>query len=352
MARKNTRPKESPSLYASPGTLLFYLEPYHEWQLVRGFSEHTFARGLNHLRKFIRFCEERGVNTPEEVSRQVVERYQRHLFHAETPAGNPLSIRAQLSYLLTVRGFFRYLAKERILLYNPTADMDLPKVGKRLPRNVLTVQEAEAVLAGPEVEEPFGIRDRAILEVLYSTGIRRMEVVNLKRYDVDIDNRTVFIREGKGKKDRMVPIGERAVLWLSKYLREVRPRLVVEPDPQVLFLTHAGEFIAPNYLTEIVQRYVEKSGIGKKGSCHMFRHTMATLMLEGGADVRYVQAMLGHSQLSTTEIYTHVSIRKLKEVHEKTHPARMKPAAWIDPPVNTENAPASEDREKEKPSFP
>ena len=162
-----------------------------------------------------------------------------------------------------------------------------------------------------------------MLEVLYSTGIRRLEVVKLKLTDVDLDGRTVFIFEGKGKKDRMIPIGERAVLWVRKYLAEARPRLAREPDEGFVFLTNVGEFLAANYLTEIVQKYVDKSGIGKPGSCHLFRHTMATLMLEGGADVRYVQAMLGHSQLSTTEIYTHVSIRKLKEVHDRTHPAKV-----------------------------
>lgn len=322
MAKKHTAPIPSPSLYASPGTLLFYVEPYHEWQRVRGFSEHTLKRGVYHLRHFIRFCEERGINNPEEVTRQVVERYQKHLYHAKSSKGEALTIRAQLSYLLAIRGFFRFLAKARYLLYNPTSEMDLPKVGKRLPRHVLNREEAEEVLSQPDTACLFGLRDRALLEVLYSTGIRRQEVVNLKLYDIDLHNRTVFIREGKGKKDRLIPIGERACLWLYKYLEDGRPKLVVEPDSQHIFLTHVGEFIAPNYLSEVVQRYVKQSGIGKEGSCHLFRHTMATLMLEGGADVRYVQAMLGHSQLTTTEIYTHVSIRKLKEVHELTHPAK------------------------------
>jgi integrase/recombinase XerD len=322
MARKKTTPKQSPSLTAKPGTLLFLVEPYNEWQRVKGFSPMTIERGIGHLRRFILFCEERGLERPEEVTRNVMERYQRHLYHFRTRLGKDLSIQTQLSGLLSVRGFFRYLSKARHVLYNPAAELDLPRVGKRLPRHVLTAEEAETVLSQPDVDAFFGIRDRAILETLYSTGIRRQEAVKLKVYDIDLVNRTVFVYQGKGRKDRMIPIGERAGLWLSKYLHEVRPRLVVEPDPGYVFLTHRGEFLAPDYLTQLVREYVDASGIGKKGSCHVFRHTMATLMLEGGADVRYVQAMLGHSQLSTTEIYTHVSIRKLKEVHEQSHPAK------------------------------
>lgn len=201
--------------------------------------------------------------------------------------------------------------------------MELPRLGKRPPRHMLSAKEAECILSAPDVECPLGRCNRAILEVLYSTGIRRMECVTLKVYDVDLENHTVFVHQGKGKKDRMIPIGERAVLWLSKYLHDVRPSLATEPDSHHLFLTPAGENLAPEYLTELVRRYVVLSGIGKEGACHLFRHTMATLMLEGGADVRNVQAMLGHNQISTTEIYTHVSIRKLKEVHERTHPARV-----------------------------
>lgn len=322
MARKKSRAPLTPSLYANPGTLLFYVDPYNAWRKMRGHSEHSLKRDTHTVLRFIRFCEERGVHGPSEVTRAFLERYQKHLSRLTTSKGKELSIHAQLNYILSVRGFFRFLAKERLIPFNPAAELDLPRVGKRLPRHVLTAEEAEAVLCQPDITDPIGLRDRAMLEVLYSTGTRRLEVVKLKLPDLDLDGRTVFVFEGKGRKDRMVPIGERAVLWVRKYLAEARPRLAKEPDEGFVFLTNVGEFLAANYLTEIVQKYVSKSGIGKPGSCHLFRHTMATLMLEGGADVRYVQAMLGHSQLSTTEIYTHVSIRKLKEVHDRTHPAK------------------------------
>jgi integrase/recombinase XerD len=131
----------------------------------------------------------------------------------------------------------------------------------------------------------------------------------------------LFIREGKGRKDRVVPIGDRALAWVDRYLREVRPALVVPPDPNVLFLTRRGRALRENRLTELVHRYVQAAGLGKAGSCHLFRHTMATLLLENGADVREVQEMLGHSQLSTTALYTHVAIGRLKQVHSAAHPA-------------------------------
>ncbi len=338
MAHKKIKTPSQPSLYANPGTLLFYVEAYNAWRKMKAQSEHTVKRDTSTLLRFISFCEERGLQSPHEVTRMFLERYQKYLSRYLTSKGKELSVRAQLSYILSVRGYFRFLSKQRIMMYNPAADLDLPRLGKRLPRHVLTEEEAERVLAQTEIACPIGLRDRAMLEVLYSTGIRRLEIVNLKLVDIDLEGRTVFIFEGKGKKDRMIPIGARAVLWVKKYLAEARPRLAIskvqdknqyrdqcndsEQDSGFVFLTNAGEYLSANYLTELVQKYVEKSGIGKSGSCHLFRHTMATLMLDGGADIRYVQAMLGHSQLSTTEIYTHVSIRKLKEVHDRTHPAK------------------------------
>jgi integrase/recombinase XerD len=188
---------------------------------------------------------------------------------------------------------------------------------------VLTSTEADAVLNQTDVGTPLGIRDRAMLETLYSTGIRRMELANLKLYDFDRERGTLMVRQGKGKKDRMVPIGERALAWVEKYLNEVRPDLIRERDDGLLWLNAAGIPMLAASIGGIVAEYVDAAKIGKRGSCHLFRHTMATVMLENGCDIRYIQAMLGHAKLDTTEIYTQVSIRKLKEVHSATHPARL-----------------------------
>lgn len=156
--------------------------------------------------------------------------------------------------------------------------------------------------------------------------MRRSELMNLILFDVDRERGTIMIRQGKGKKDRMIPIGERAVRWIDRYQNEVRPQLLIGRNNTTLFLTAAGEPFTPNRLTQMVREYVNAADLGKSGSCHLFRHTMATLMLENGADIRYIQAMLGHAELSTTQIYTQVSIRKLKEIHTATHPGKVRAA--------------------------
>ena len=176
----------------------------------------------------------------------------------------------------------------------------------------------------PSGETAHQRRDRAILELLYSSGLRRKEVLGLVRSDIDRERRVILVRLGKGKKDRMIPIGDRAVAWIRKYISEVRPIFVTPPDEGMLFLTTQGDAFSRQGLSRIVRTYVEDANINKTGSCHLFRHTMATLMLENGADTRYIQEILGHADLSSTQIYTKVSIQKLKEIHRATHPAKSK----------------------------
>jgi integrase/recombinase XerD len=172
-----------------------------------------------------------------------------------------------------------------------------------------------------EIEEPIGLRDRALLEVLYSTGMRRLEIVRLKLYDLSLDRGLLLINQGKGSKDRYVPIGARARLWLEKYIREGRPQLVSEPDDFTVFLTAQGEPFSRDHLSFAVKERIDAAKLGKTGSCHLFRHTMATLMHEGGADIRHIQAILGHEDIRTTQIYTQVAIRALQQIHSATHPA-------------------------------
>lgn len=219
-----------------------------------------------------------------------------------------------------MRAWFRWLTKRNVVPFNPASELELPKLGRRLPKAVLTPKEAEQVLAVPDLTEPLGVRDRAIIELLWSTGIRRQEVIDLGVWDRDPERGTLMIREGKGKRDRLVPIGERAIGWASRYLDEVRPGLVVPPDDGVLFLSVEGGPLGPRRLTQLVGRYVQQAKLTKRGACHLFRHSCATAMLEGGADIRFIQAQLGHVLLSTTQLYTQVSITKLKEIHTATHP--------------------------------
>jgi integrase/recombinase XerD len=240
-----------------------------------------------------------------------------------------LSVQSQHHHIVVLRVWFKWLARNNHILYNPASDIELPKLEARLPKFVLTAREVERVLAQPDVKTPPGLRDRAILETFYSTGMRRKELMRLCVYDIDTERGTCLIRQGKGKKDRMVPIGDRALAWIDRYVTEVRPRLLVGDVGEAahtLFLTNLGQPFTPGQLTERVRKLVDAADLGKTGSCHLFRHAMATLMLENGADIRYIQAMLGHARLTTTQIYTQVSIKLLKAVHAATHPAKLKRA--------------------------
>lgn len=299
-----------------------YIHAYLEQLKARSYAEQTVAFKKMALKSFAAWCAERGIVRLNEVTRPVLQRYQRHLYHAQTRGGRPLSAAGQFNRLMAVRGLFRFLTRENVLLYNPASELDLPRLEKRLPKDVLTAEEAERVLSQPDIATAIGIRDRAILEMFYSTGIRRQELVDLERQHLDIARGIVAIRQGKGKKDRFIPVGERALLWIEKYLADVRPDLETT-DTHTLFLDDTGCKMDPHRISRAVRAYVDKSGVDKQGRCHLFRHTMATLMLENGADIRFIQQMLGHAQLSTTEIYTHVSILKLKQVHALTHPARL-----------------------------
>ena len=285
----------------------------------KGFSPYTVVGRARCLAHLVSWLSERGVHHPGEVTKPVLERYQRSLFYYRKADGNPLSFRTQVAYLVPIKALFRWLAQTNRILFNPASELEMPRIGRRLPRVILNQAEVEATLALPNIDDAVGLRDRAILEMLYSTGMRRFEATRLKITDVDVDRGTVVINDGKNKKDRIVPVGERALIWLDRYLLESRPQLMVPPDPGILFLTVEGNDMTPDHLTDKVGRYV-RAATNKAGSCHTFRHSMATLMLEGGADIRHIQEMLGHAMLSTTEIYTHVSIDALKEVHTRCHP--------------------------------
>jgi integrase/recombinase XerD len=296
------------------------MEEHLEWLLINNYSEDTADHARWAIADFIRWAELRGLQHPMEVTRPILESYQRYLYYYRKGDGQPLTFRTQHSRLTPVRRWFRWLVRNNHILHNPASDLDLPRMEKRLPKTILSADEVEHVMVVPDIKTPVGLRDRAILETFYSSGVRRMELIRLKLYDVDRERATLLIRQGKGKKDRMIPIGERALAWVEKYLREARPQLAIEPDDATLFLTQYGEPFHPDALSYLARDYIAAANLGKSGSCHTFRHTMATLMFEGGADIRYIQQMLGHAELSTTEIYTHVAIRKLQQIHAATHP--------------------------------
>ena len=309
-----------------PDGFAAHLERFASWLEVHHYSPYTIKNRRQCITSFGLWAATRGIVRPNEVTKPVIERYQRHLYYHRKTNGEPLSFRTQGARLVPVRAFFKWLARENYLLFNPASEIELPRPEKRLPKAVLTIEEAEAVLYQPDLATMVGQRDRAILELFYATAIRRLELIRLQLWDVDYGRGALSIRQGKGNKDRVVPLGERARSWLEKYRDEVRPQLVSGRDEATLFLTIHGTGFEPKRLSERVRNYVKKAGIAKQGSCHLFRHTAATLMLEGGADIRFIQAMLGHESLETTQVYTRVSITKLAEIHAATHPgARLGP---------------------------
>lgn len=321
--RKGKKKRVIPGDHSDPFGMAALAEKHCEWLAVRNYSKTTIHGRRVYLSFFLNWAYDRGLYRPGEITKPILERYQRWLYRYRKEDGSPLSFRSQHTYLVSVRAYFKWLTRENHILYNPASELELPKLDRRLPKHVLTVSEVEQIINSADITTALGLRDRAILETFYSTGMRRMELINLKLYDIDADRGTVIIRQGKGKKDRMIPIGQRALLWIDKYMNEARPKLVFEPDRGVLFLTKDGDIFIDTRLTHMVSDYVKNSGINKSGSCHLFRHTMATLMLEGGADIRFIQEMLGHASIATTQIYTQVSIRKLKAIHDATHPARL-----------------------------
>jgi len=312
-----------------PDHLCQHLLRYMAHLTERNYSPWTVERLHSNLRDFIVWGEEQGVTRPQHIDRPKLEAYQRYLAAYRQKSGKPLCADNHHLRFSAIRYWLRWMVKQGRLLMNPATDLDLPRKEKRLPKAILSASEMERVLAVPDVRMPLGLRDRAILETFYSTGMRRAELAGLKVWNLDAERGTVMIRQGKGKKDRLIPIGDRALLWIARYRDRVRSGLVVGRDEGILFLGLMGEAVDLDDLSDLVRECVQQAHIKKPGSCHLLRHTMATLMLENGADTRLIQEMLGHASLDTTQIYTQMSIRNLKKVHTAAHPGKPTPQSRL-----------------------
>lgn len=299
-------------------------ERYLKWMGTMNYSPGTIRVRTLQLNSFLAWCDEHNLQLPRSITRKKLERYVRHVAQARaTGTRRHLTTSAQHGRLVAVRCFFRWLARKRYIPHNPASELDLPQMEHRLPKSVLGHDQIEHILGLPDVTTPLGIRDRAMLETFYSTGLRRAELLSLRVDELYIERGFLLVNQGKGKKDRVVPIGERAVQWILRYLEEVRPKQVRRKVRHHLFLTTRGNQFSASALGNLVREHIVKAGITGRGACHMFRHSMATAMLENGAGIRFIQEMLGHADLKTTQIYTHVSPIRLQEVHAATHPARI-----------------------------
>lgn len=296
------------------------IDSYCEWLCIRGYSRYTARNRRRMLRVFGAWIHGRGLRQAADVGKGLLELYQQHLHYRLKVDGRPMVIGSQVNVLRALKSFFGWVARVQGLAASPASELEIPRVPRHLPRTILSLDEVEALLREADAHDVYRLRDRALLELLYATGIRRMEAANLVGNDVDLGRGVLFVREGKGRRDRVVPVGERALGWIDRYLRESRPELAL-PRTATLFVTDYGEAATPGFVAARVTRYKAFAGISRPGGAHILRHACATHMLEGGADIRFIQALLGHASLETTQIYAHVSIDALKKVHAATHPA-------------------------------
>ena len=300
------------------------LARFSEAMTAWAWSKRTVVSYEQNVRCFLDWlAAETDVASLPEVSSGTLTSYQTWLLAAEKDDGTRLAVATQRSRLVAVKRFFKYLAQDGKLLVDPAAGLTMPKRRRQLPDAMLTPKEAFRLLESIDTSTPLGLRDRAIVEVLYATGIRNAELRALKVVDVDAGTGTLTVRAGKGGKDRVVPLGPVASSVVTDYMQHSRPKLLVRSTP-VLFLTMNGNTLDALAVINAVKRAAKAAGITKPIRPHRLRHACATHMLAGGADIRHIQKMLGHGSLSTTQIYTHVEIADLKAVHRRFHPRERK----------------------------
>jgi len=288
--------------------------------VVLNYSPATVKHRLFYLRRFFAWLAEGGVKGLAGVRVEVIRDYQAHLYEQVTREGEPWGVLTQNNALQAVKGFFGWLLQEDYVASDPTRNVAYARRPKRLPRSILTAGEVKKLLKAPDTKTALGYRDRAILELMYSTGLRRDEVNCLMIEDVDYEEGFVRVNGGKGAKDRVVPLGKIACRWVESYVKAVRPMLSKDHTKRELFVSLRGGKMSKNVLWGVVKRSAEKAGVKKSVSPHTFRHTCATLMMRNKANLRHVQELLGHGSLNTTQVYTAVTAADLKEVHRKCHP--------------------------------
>ena len=302
-------PPVSPSLPGEPKALIDrFLDAI--W-MERGLSENTLGAYRADLVALNQRLATRGVELARASRADVLD----YIAWRVESGAKPRSTARQLS---SFRRFYRYLLREGVLSEDPTAQIAMPKIGRALPQS-LTEEEVEALLGAPVVAEPLGHRDRAMLEVLYATGVRVSELINLKMAQINL-NQGVLRIIGKGDRERLIPLGDEAQDWVKEFVGGPRIEILLERQTEYLFPTRRGDRMTRQAFWHIIKRYARKAGIGKELSPHTLRHAFATHLLNHGADLRVVQMLLGHSDLSTTQIYTHVARERLKELHAQHHP--------------------------------
>ena len=288
-----------------------------------GRSPHTIEGAKYALKELQLFLHHLDVDHIEHLDHDTLMHYREELAWRLTAKGTPLAPRSQSECLGHLRAFCRWLVTNDFLVGDPSARIPNPKKPHQLPKAILEPKEIQKLLQKPDMTHATGYRDRVVLEVLYSTAMRRFEAANIKLEDTDTDSGYIIIRQGKGQKDRVVPLGENVCKLIDTYLIGIRADWINSDNDQHLFLNRWGEGMTPTSIGAIVRKYVRASRLKKPVSTHTFRHSCATHMLSNGAPIRHIQEMLGHASLETTQIYTRVTINDLKKIHSQYHPSEQ-----------------------------
>ncbi len=294
-----------------------------DWLKDRNYSEGTLEREAIAFKKFAEWCQLRGVSSPQEMNPALVKNFQSWSRHQCSPTGQPWSISYQHLILGALARCLTWAHKQGFLLSDPSSGLEMPRLPKPLPQQVLTVDELETLMLTPDIETPAGLRDRAFLEVSYATAGRRQELLNLKPEDLDPHQRIMWIRMGKQARDRVVPISERALGWVRKYELETREKWSMRnPQCEYLFMTQKASRWSKSGCSDIIGKYFAKAFPERDGgSIHLVRHSVATLLLQNGMNLKTLQELLGHTQLSTTQRYLHLSINDLQSQYHHYHPS-------------------------------
>lgn len=284
----------------------------HYLKVERGLSENTINSYGIDLKLFLEYLRENEIPSFKQVNKEVIVNYM------QAEKNNNKANSSILRSVSSLRKFFQYLAQEKIIEKDPMLLIDTPKKKQHLPQ-VLTKEEVEKLLYSPNTGQVLGLRDRAMLELMYATGLRISEIINLKLEDLHLTMGTLQTL-GKGHKERIVPVGDEAIKWVNRYLEEARPKLLKQKRSNYLFLNFHGNNLTRQGVWKNLKAEVRKAGIQKNITPHTLRHSFATHILENGADLRIVQELLGHADISTTQIYTHLSNKQLADIYNRAHP--------------------------------
>lgn len=305
-----------------------YVNDYLNYLSIKNYSQLTIKEYRYELNYFLRWLNEKKLLLVSQLTYEVLLEYQGYLNKCiSSNTHKNLSSTTQGKKLTVIRELFKYIVKIDVLLFNPAQKLKLPKEQNTIYWSLLTLGNIRKILLNPNLALPIGYRDRTILEVLYSTGVRASELCNLKLNDIDYINNTILIK-GKGNKERIVPICDRALKFIKEYINRIRKSYITVKSKQYIFLTYQGNKLSKISLAKVIKFHAKKCGLKKKVSPICFRIACATHLLKNGADIRYVQQLLGHAKIDTTMRYLRLDKSELKKIHSRTHPREITASLW------------------------